>query len=326
MRHSLSAGLVLGILAFPAFLVYGYKPVTIAGASLPLSVILSGLVMITWYTFAWGYFNARNLLQGELSQPWFDGALILLVASSLGAWGVAVVQAVDPSNQLFMKGLTHFFLATFTEGWVVLSVLAIAITELPLKSRDWLLSADFSLGCIAIGAPLTFALGISETMLSPVLLIGARAGSFLAALGLLITLFAFFRSGTWKMKLWGWAMGMLALKGLLQLSASVYPSLFWLSDHGLRILYLHLLLLGGFTLALIGWWHNRTNLPDVYFSITAGSVLSVLISLILPTSFWPTLWSGFWIFYALIIAALLPPLAVLLEWMSIPRSERYPTD
>src|SRR5699024_9584018 len=116
--------------------------------------------------------------------------------SSLGAWGVSLAQAVNPEGHLFMKGLTHFFLATFTEGWVVLAILAILIMKLPLKLTDinhgrW----QFALGSIAIGAPLTFPYGISESLLSPMLLAIARFGGGLSAAGLLIVLYVIFSSG-----------------------------------------------------------------------------------------------------------------------------------
>lgn len=322
MRYSLAGTLTFGILAYPFFLLYGYRPVEFGSASLPLSVILSGLVMICWYGFLWGYQKVRDLLREDSSQPWFDGAMIMLLICSLGAWGVAVVQAVDPSNHLFMKGLTHFFLATFTEGWVVLVLLAILVMKFRPTSKHWKLTPNFWLGCIAIGAPLTFPYGIPESLLSPTLLTVARLGGGLAAVGLLGVSYTFIASGKWKHKLWGWCIGLLAFKAVMQLAVSVVPSSFWLSDHGLRIFYLHVLLLGALTITMTAWLQSRSQISDNYFYAIVISVFAVLFSLILPTPFWPQAWSGMWIFQALVTAALLPALTISMQWIVITTSQK----
>lgn len=317
MRYSIAGALAFGILSYPFFLWYGYRPVAIGSASLPLSVIFSGLVMICWYGFLWGYNKVRHLLNDDASQPWFDGALVMLLVCSLGAWGVAVMQAVNPENHLFMKSLTHFFLATFTEGWVVLVLLAILVMKLQPTSEHWKLSPNFWLGCMAIGAPLTFPYGISESLLSPMLLIVARIGGGLVAIGLLGVSYAFISSGNWKHKLWGWAVGLLTFKAVMQLVASIAPSSFWLSNQALRIFYLHVLLLGALTLTMTAWLQDRAKISDNYFNAIVISVFAVLLSLLLPTSFWPVNWGGIWIFQALVVAALLPALAMGMQWIAI---------
>lgn len=321
MRRSVAGTLVFGLLAYPFFLLYGYRPVEIGSTTLPLSVIFSGLVMICWYGFLWGYRQVRDLLDGDASQPWFDGALVMLLVCSLGAWGVAVLQAVDPDNHLFMKSMTHFFLAAFTEGWVVLVLLAILVTKLRPAKEDWRLTPNFWLGCIAIGAPLTFPYGISESLLTPRLLWVARIGGGLSAVGLLGVSYAFISSGKWKHRFWGWAVGLLAFKGVMQLVASIVPSSFWLSDHTLRIFYLHVLLLGALTLTMTAWLQNLSTISDNYFYAIVASVFAVLISLLLPTQFWPQAWGGIWIFQALVAAALLPALAIGTQWIALALSQ-----
>jgi len=322
MKYSLAGALAAGVLAYPFFLFYGYRPVEMGSVSLPLSVILSGVVMICWYGFLRGYRKVRDLLDADASQLWFDGALVMLLVCSLGAWGVAIIQAVDPNNHLFMKSLTHFFLATFTEGWVVLVLLAILVMKLRPASEDWELTPNFWLGCIAIGAPLTFPYGISESLLSPMLLMVARLGGGLAAVGLLGVSYTFISSGNWKHKLWGWAVGLLAFKAVMQLFASIVPSSFWLSDHALRIFYLHVLLLGALTLTMTAWLQSGSGITDSYFYAIVISVFLVLLSLVLPTSFWPVNWGGVWIYQALVVAALLPPLAVGTQWVAITISQK----
>ena len=322
MRYSIAGALLFGILAYPFFLFYGYRPVEIGSASMPLSVILSGLVMGCWYGFLWGYRKVRDLLDGDASQAWFDGALVMLLVCSLGAWGVAVLQAIDPENHLFMKSMTHFFLATYTEGWMVLILLAILVMKLRPTSEYWESTQYFWLGCIAIGAPVTFPYGVSESLLSPTLLMVARVGGGLAAIGLLGVSYTFVLSGKWNHKFWGWALGLLAFKAVMQLGASIVPSSFWLSGHGLRILYLHVLLLGAFTLTMSAWLQSRAPISDYYFYAIVTSVFAVLTSLVLPTSFWPVNWGGRWVFQALVAAALLPALSIGTQWIAITSSQK----
>lgn len=322
MRFAIGGGLLFGLLAYPFFLIYGYSPVEIGSVSLPLSVILSGLVMICWYAFMWGYGKARGVLDGDEAQPWFDGALVMLFTCSLGAWGVALVQEVNLDNHLLMKAMTHFFLATFTEGWTVTALVAILVAKLGLKSEEWAVPQNLALGCIALGAPLTFPYGISESLLSPVLLAIARIGGGLAAIGLIFVVHAIIKSGRWKVNrwIWIWPVGLLAFKAVMQLVASVVPSSFWLSDHALRILYLHVLLLGAFTLTMTGWLHSRSSVADSFFYGIVAAIGSVLLSLLLPTRFWPVVLGGVWIFYALAALALLPVLAVTVYWIRISSS------
>lgn len=321
MRFSLAGALLFGMLAYPFFLLYGYRSVEIGFVSVPLSVIFSGLVMICWYGFLWGYRKVRGVLDADASQPWFDGGLIMLLVCSLGAWGVAIVQAVDPNNYLFMKSLIHFFLATFTEGWVVLAVIGILVLKLRPGTDYWKIRPNFWLGCIVIGAPMTFPYGISEFMLSPMLLMVARLGGALAAIGLLGVSYIFILSGSWRHQLWGWAIGLLIFKAVMQLVASVVPSSFWLSDHALRIFYLHVLLLGALTLTMSAWLQKRSRISECYFYAVVIAIFAVLASLVLPTRFWPAAWSGVWIFYTLLAVAILPPLAMGVQWMAISTSQ-----
>jgi hypothetical protein len=320
MKYALSGTLIFGLLAYPFFLFYGYRPVEIGSADLPLSVILSGLVMICWYAFLWGYLKMRGVLN-DASKPWFDGALVMLFVCSLGAWGVAVLQALDPGNHLFMKSMTHFFLATFTEGWVVLILVAILVKYLKIEKQDWPIAPNMLLGCIAIGAPLTFPYGISESLLTSELLMVARIGGSITAVGLLGVVYALVSSGKWKKSLLSWVVGLLAFKAIMQLTASVLPSSFWLSDHALRIFYLHVLLLGALTTTISGWLQHHAPISKSYYYAVVVSILAVLITLIFPTQFWPQAWGGMWIFQALMATALLPALAMSLQGIKIATSK-----
>jgi len=321
MKYSIAWILFFGLMAYPFFLLYGYRPVSIGSASLPLSVIFSGFVRVGWYGFMIDYWKRRTALQDDESLPWVDGALVFLAVCSLGAWGVAVIQELAPQSHLLMKSMTHFFLAAFTEGWVVLILCAILIRELEIEEQHWWTSPQFALGAITIGAPLTFAYGISESLLTPMLLGTARFGGGLAAVGLLLVMAAIFKSGKWRHPVWIWPVMLLSLKGVMQLGTSAVPSTFWLSDPGLRVLYLHILLLGGLTLLVFAWFNGRTSVSKNYFQLVGGSITITLLTLLMFTRVWPQALSGAWIVDALALGAILPILSVTVYWMMLMRSQ-----
>lgn len=317
MVRMAKASLFVGLAAYPFFLGYGYRPVSIAGLDLPFSVILSGLVMLCWYGFILGYWKERKYISSDLSVQFFDGALLMLFICSLGAWGVAVVQFSGIVNPLWGKALTHFFLATFTEGWVVMALLGVIYQHLDFDYRKINIAPGLLTGLILFGAPLTFPYGISEGLLSPKLLIAARLGGTLAATGLLLNLFVIIR-GAGSTIAWYWklVLYLLAFKAVAQLLTSVLPSEFWMSAHGLRIFYLHLLLLGAFSMGLFsGLLFDKK--AEMGLAVIAGSIISVLVSLIWLTPFWPQALFSSWLLYATTIIAILPALVVPFYWYQI---------
>lgn len=313
MRNSLISSLIFGILSYPFFLFYGYKPVGIGSAALPFSVIAAGCVMISWYGYIIGYLKNRKFILQHKPTAFFDASLIMLFLCSLGAWGIAVVQFLGPENHLLMKALTHFFLSTFTEGWLVLALIAVIALNL-IPSADFGKTGQAALAFIAIGAPLTFPYGIAESLMSPTLLFAARAGGIMIAAGTLTMIYQIMKSGESVWGVWKWPLLFLAVKAIMQAAASVIPSDFWLSDHGLRIFYLHVLLLGAFTTAMIAWISEQTGTEIAYFNIVAASISATLLSLLLPTALFPAEWSGIWIIKVLAVFALLPVIGVTLHF------------
>lgn len=299
----------LGLASFPFFLFYGYRPVTIAGMELPLSVIFSGLVMLSWYGFMLGYWKERGDTSTNLSLLFYDSALLMLFLASLGAWGVAVVQLAGFGSPLFGKALTHFFLATFTEGWEVLVLLGVLYEKLNINIEEIKPAPGLLFGLILFGAPLTFPYGISKSLLTSPMLLAARAGGLLAAAGLILNLYVIVTSSR-ATTMWYWKgiLMLLGLKALAQLSVSLFSFEFSFSDHGLRILYLHLLLLGAFSLTLFTAL-ARSKETHTGLKLIFGSVILVLMSLVLLTPLWPKSWFSEWQFHLVMTVALVPPLA-----------------
>jgi len=317
MYTALWGMLLFGLLSFPSFLLYGYHPVTIGGFSLPLSVIFSGMVMICWYLFIGGYLAARNEIVEEDRNMWFEAALVMLVVSSLGAWGVAVAQAFDLAAALIGKGLTHFFLASFTEGWVVLAAVGILDEALDIPDSRYPVSPGILAAALLLAAPLTFPYGISESLLTPLMLGTARAAGLVLGCALGVIAYTMLNSWNSGPKIWVWPMALLLVKAGMQVFASVIPSGFWLSDFALRILYLHVLLLGAFTLAGLAYLHAEYNLAVRSYTGVALSIVMVLLSLLLLTRLWPLAWGGIWVYYAVAAAAVLPVITVSVEWANL---------
>lgn len=265
----------------------------------------------------WNYLLAKKKLRSYRVNVWFEVSLIMLFICSLGAWGVAVVQFTDPTAHLMMKGLTHFFLATFTEGWVLIVVLGILIEGLSIREEELQLSSGWLVGLIAIGAPLTFPFGITESLLSPMLLNVARIGGILVAGGMLLSLYLIFKSGKWRNTIWLWTVVLLLIKAVMLLGAAVLPSEFWLSDHPLRILYLHILLLGALTLSSVGWLHQQSKVRVKFYRFLGVGIITVLVSLVMMTRLWPPAWSGIIIFYIVAGATLIPVIGLIIEWWKL---------
>jgi len=272
----------LGFLSYPFFLFYGYHSVPIGSAALPLAAIISGLVMLTWYWFALLYFQHRTAVNNSLSFLFFDGALIALLISSLGAWGVSIFQFTPVDSPQISSAMTHFFLAVFTEGWAVLGVLGIMwqkaeTSELPFDS-GWLWQP------ILFGSMLIFPFSLSESVITPAMHYTAKFGTVLIAGSLTVNFYLLVKSGSLKGLIWKTILGLIALKILFQFAA-VLPTGIWPGEHGLRVLYLHLLLLGIVSILLIHVFHsNRYFIAKAVFTI---SVLLVLLSLALISGYWP---------------------------------------
>jgi len=314
LKWCISIIILIGFASYPFFLLYGYHPVQIGSANLPFSVMLSGLVMIGWYWFGSIYLKYRNKEDSSLAQLFYDGALVMLVISSLGAWGVAVAQFADVDNSLISGALTHFFLTTFTEGWCVLAAIGIFYD---LSGQNYSLPVDknWLIAPIVLGAPLMFPFGLSVDLLNESLLWTAKFGSLMVGIGLGVNLWymaqAFPSRNKW---VWKFVLSLLTLKATVQLSAVFLPETLWLGQHGLRVLYLHLLLLGFVsTLFFVAIHDVLSKILRAGLYLFIGSVLILLSTLVLISGFWPIEWQPNNVYLWATMGAVLPSVAILIE-------------
>lgn len=282
-KNCLYSMLLLGFLAYPFFLLYGYRSITIGSSSLPVAAILSGFVMFTWYWFAWLYFKDRKKVEDTVSLSILDGALAALLISSLGAWGVSAFQFGGTHNPLFSSALTHFFLAVFTEGWAVLGILGIIWGQHSKQEASF--NAGWLWKPIVIGSMLIFPFSLTQSLVTPLMLASAKIGLILIVLSLSLHLYLFLKCKKLTGFVWKSVLGLVGVKILFQ-AIAILPLDLWPGEHGLRILYLHLLLLGIVSIAIIHMFQpERQPIPMQLFT---GSVLIVILSLLFISGYAPS--------------------------------------
>lgn len=285
--------LATGLLAYPLFLAYGYAPAEIGTRRLPLSVISAGLNVLGWYLFVGLY--ARHTKGVPRSRPLllWDIALIFLVAATMGAWGLALMKPLGVESVFWPSALTHLFLDLFSEGWFVLAVLGLAVRPGGGTERG-----DWSLWALVAGLPVMFVFGMPPSLVPPALAGLARAGGLLVAVGLAVQGARIMRTAP---RAWRLPLLMLGLKVSMLATFSVLPQDWWAGHHGLRILYLHVTLLGFVTLGLAAAGPVRRGQ-----GLLAVAVLAVLATIVPLTAVWP--WGGTWRLTAAAWATVLPVL------------------
>ena len=306
----IGATFALALLSFPAFLLYGYGPAEVGGARLPLSVIASALNVLAWYAFAAVYLRGRRGAPTGPALRVLDLSVLFLVLSTLGAWGLPVVVATGGADAL-KAALTHLFLDAFSEGWFVLGVLGLAAAGADLDDRAARVLRGAS-WAVAAGVPFVFALGMAPALVPPAFGVLARLGGVLVGGGLLasVAVLAPRVGGLWRI-----ALGLLALKASGQVAVAAWPDGGWAALPAYRILYLHLMLLGFVTLGLVAaarasWGDGATRGRRAL----AAAVGVLLLSLVLLTPLWPSVWGGPWVPWAVAACALGPVLVA--AWMA----------
>ncbi|MEZ4594977.1 MAG: hypothetical protein R3D55_28120 [Chloroflexota bacterium] len=299
--------LVFALLAYVPFLLFGYRSAPVAGHNLPLSVMAAGLNVIGWYLFAWQYRRYTRGAGRVLPLRLWDTAVLFMLFASLGGWGLPLLTALRIENPLWSMAFTHLFLDEFAEGWFVLAVLGLLYARQPQASQRPLAQRSHDL--MVIGLPVLFILGIPTHLLNtPLRLIGGLGG-LLVGLGLWGHVYVLWQSRkSERIPLF-----FLGLKATALLLIVVPPAARWAEQAGLRISYLHWLLLGFISLSIVATAQAEWASVKGKRLFTAG-VIGLILTLLPLTRLWPTVWSGRWVLTAAGWGALLPVLAALVMW------------
>lgn len=301
---------VLGItfavaaLAYVAFVLYGYQPAQVGSLRLPLSTIGAALNVIAWYGFIAVYWRSTRGAPRYMALRLWDASLLLMILASMGAWGLAVVTAAGIHSPVLSLGLTHLFLDLFADGWFLLALLGVAFVNIPGAASKR--TARIGENLLVIGLPLTFLLSLPAGALPLAVRALAGLSAALAAVGLLLLLYALGASlgdvlEPGQKWLWGIAIFFLSLKALAFLIVSLPAGAAWSVRMGLRISYLHWLLLGGVTMGLLAaaraQWGPRAAAA---WRPLLASIIFLLLSLLPMTRLWPSALGGRW---TLVVAA-----------------------
>ncbi|UJR84119.1 hypothetical protein [Sandaracinus amylolyticus] len=288
MGHVIGATLTLGVASHPLFLRFGYAPAVIGDARVPLSVIVAGLNMIAWYAFVARYVReTRGMTRNAALASW-DLALVTLVVSSAGAWSLALLRPLGLDVERGTAIGMHLFLDPFSEGWLVLAALGLAYDALGIeRARPRVTLA------IALASTLAFGLAVPRGVV-PDALRWVSAGAGLVWGGALLSeIVRLARAPRAKELAVPLAMG--AIAAVARVVASATPWIAWTSMAGLRLLYLHALLLGLVTLTIVLVARRVIGPRAVPARGVLQAAVIVLLATLVPLSeVWPAAWGGAW--------------------------------
>ncbi len=315
-RGPVVMSLLGGLLAYVPFLLYGYAPANIGGRQVPLSVVTAGFNVIGWYWFVWVYWQeTRGAARNYPLQLW-DGALVFLLFASLGAWGLAIITRLGIQDPFWSLAMTHIFLDTFSYGWFILGVLGVAYVTRPYLAGNKV--ARWSINLVVIGMPVIFLLGMPLHVVPAIMRWLGALGALLVAVGLIGHIWVLWRTvengelgpGNWER--WRLPLLFLGLTAVTLVATGVPAVARWAVVSGVRVLYLHWMLLGFVTLGLVTGAQEKWGRTAVAgWRWMAAAILILIVSLIPLTTLWPAALRGDWTRYFAAIAALFPAIAAL---------------
>lgn len=298
----------LGILSYPLFLTYGYGLARIGQSELPLAAMASGLNMLVWYVFVGLYAGATRGVERDRALRMWDTAATFLVLASLGAWGISVVTMAGVESMRWPVALTHLFLEYFTLGWLVAAVVGLwyGRSDRAVSAAESGALFRVALVLFLVSTAFSHIAGMPRSLVPDGLVLPARVAG--AMVGLSLILFVLDSAG--RPVCAGHVSRWMALALGVGLSIfSMMPGRWWADVHPLRIMYVHLVLLGVVSTALVGAVARSSgNGWSVW--IFHAAVVGLLATLVPTTHFWPAAWRGAWVYDALFAGALLPVASV----------------
>ena len=308
-QWAMGATVIAALLAYIPFLLFGYQSAEIGDSRLPLSVMAATLNVLAWYVYVFLYFRATRGVTRVRPLRFWDAALIFMILASFGAWGVAIVSRLGVEDPFWSTAMTHLFLDVFSEGWFVLAMLGLVYASHEPNSEP---AARWGEQLIVIGLPVLFLLAMPVNLVPGGLRVIAGIGGLLVGAGLLLSVVALWPSVSAGISGWRVPLALLALKAIIGLGTILPVTARWAQQNGLRIFYLHALLLGFITLGLVvaarEMW-SRAAVPGQRWLV--GTVLLLLLLLLPMTGIWPAALSGRWALQALALASLGPVLVVI---------------
>ncbi|MFO7545841.1 MAG: hypothetical protein R6W77_10130 [Trueperaceae bacterium] len=305
------AAAVMGLAAYLPFLTSGYRLTPLGDSELPLSMMASGLNGVVWYAFAALWWFASRRLRRDAVLRYFDGAVFLLVAASLGAVGLAWMGMSGAENAALQASFVDFFLTLFADGWFGVAIVAGALVATrrgaaTVPVATWPAAALVT-GLLLRSGSRLLADGLGWQWTAPF----EAVGGVIAALAWLVAVVHVWprRAGEGPTLLHV-ALALLATKALAELAMATPAGAAWVTANGLRVFLLHAFLLGAISIGLVSAFRARYG-ADAFRGATAFALAVglMLVSLLPLTGLWPPAYAGRWALTFAAVAALGPPLA-----------------
>lgn len=299
------AAFVASALSYPAFLTSGYQLTTVGDARLPLSMISASLVVLAWYGWSAAYLAVSWRLPRDLALLTIDAALLTMLVSSSGAWGLAVVGFAPIASVTLMNALVRFYLDLFANGWFTLALVGLLLAAMPAQvDRRVGLPALFALLAGTLSAAFSELVGGAEALVTTARLV--------AAVGLAALAFVLVRNALRRRHVaLTLVAALLVAKALLDAALAFEAAALWSDGMLLQVLLLHAFLLGFVSLALVllavTTW--RATAMWLVWLLVAG--VAVMLASLLPLTWaWPAAWRGAWVLPFAAWASLAPTVAL----------------
>lgn len=326
------AAAIGGLVSYVPFLQGGYQLTPFAGRLLPISMIASALNGVVWYAFAALYLWAAWGLRRDARLRLFDVAVTLLVVSTVSVAALAFLGATGQMERTVMLALVDWFLTLFADGWFGLAILGLAalhadrsrLARTPVGALGWLLGVAMTLRSLGNYFGDTLSTGTAADAAAGWAPALAGAGGAVAALAWLGLVFVLWRVdprsaaaqdgsvveppvGVTRV-LRQVTLGLLLVKGLVELAAATPGLTEFITQSSLRIFFLHAFLLGAISLGVI--YSMRAQLGEGafhgagLFALAVGIMVAALAPL---TPLWPRALAGLWVLPTAAYTSLLPP-------------------
>lgn len=322
-RRVLAGNLIAGAGMFFAFLYQGYGAISIAFSTLHVFVA---------YYFAWHFLKDLKEVPYSQAAKFAKWAVYWMLLSTSGLWAIAPVSMLLGKLHPLYFAAIQFFLHFQFNGWFTYGLLALLFRHSENNGHVVQLPR-LAFAALQLSLVLTYALSITWTTPEHILFYLNSIGVLLQLLAFSLLWGGFSRSAKFSFEggsiiSWLFRLGItsLALKVIVQAAVAI-PFIAKVSYviRNFVIGFIHLTMLGAFSLTLIALLLHRRSLPTTriavkgYWLLMLGFALTESLLFLQGTLLWAG--EGFMPNYDEIIfgATLLLPLALLIINFSFPR-------
>lgn len=272
-RNALWGNLIAGVGMFFTFLYQGY------GA---LSITFSTLHVVVAYYFAWYFLKDLKKLPRTNAVKFARWAIYWMVLSTLGLWALAPISSfLGKLHPLYFASI-QFFLHMQFNGWFTFGILALLFKHSENNGREVQLPKG-TFGLLQASLLLTYSLSITWSTPKDFLFYLNSTGVILQIIAFLLLAVGFFRSAAFSfprrsLSAWLLRLGLLSLVLKVMVQGVVAVPFIAKVSYTIRnfvIGFIHLTMLGAFSLSLIAILMYRGFLPQTRMASTGSRLLAI---------------------------------------------------